>query len=117
MQPTAYYIQIPWNWIFLIISLYKNSGYYIQPHLIPHVGKLYLPWKMAYYKCRHATIWSNRPSIAEMGKYLRRLVLVLDGTIFEKMDMLNTLKAEVDDHLRKTLPPKQTTLRSFLSAK
>jgi len=52
-----------------------------------------------------------------MGKYLRRLVLVLDGTIFEKMDMLNTLKAEVDDHLRKTLPPKQTTLRSFLSAK
>ena len=28
MQPIAYYIQIAWKEIFLIISHYKNSGYY-----------------------------------------------------------------------------------------
>jgi len=32
------------------------------------------------------------------------------------MDILNALKAEVDGHLRKKFPLKQTTLRRFVSA-
>jgi len=51
-----------------------------------------------------------------MRECLQWLVLGLDGTAFEKMDMLNALKTEVDDHLRKTFPHKQTTLRSVFGA-
>jgi len=47
---------------------------------------------------------------------IQRFVWGFDGTAFEKMDMLNALKAEVDGHLRKTFPPEQATLRSFTSA-
>ena len=32
---------------------------------------------------------------------------------FKKMDMLCDMKEEVDGHLRKTFPPKQTSLRRF----
>ena len=41
-----------------------------------------------------------------------RLALGLERTGFKKMDMLCDMK-EVDGHLRKTFPPKQTSLRRF----
>jgi len=44
----------------------------------------------------------NTPSVAEMRECLRRLVLGLDRTAFQKMDMLYAMKGEVDEHLRKT---------------
>jgi len=39
--------------------------------------------------------------------------LGFDVTAFDKMDTLNVLKAEVDGHLRKTFPPKQTFCAAF----
>jgi len=48
-----------------------------------------------------------------MRECLRRLVLGLDRTAFQKMEMLYAMKGEVDEHLRKTFPPKQTSLRKF----
>ena len=56
------------------------------------------------------------PSVAEMRECLHRLVLGLDRTAFQKMDMLYAMKREVDEHLRKTFPPKQTSLRKFFCA-
>ena len=56
------------------------------------------------------------PSAAEMRECLRRLVLGLNRTEFQKMDMLYAMKGEVDEHLRKTFPPKQTLLRKFFCA-
>ena len=52
------------------------------------------------------------PSAAEMRKCFRRLALGLERIGFKKMDMLCDIK-EVDGHLRKTFPPKQTSLRRF----
>ena len=53
------------------------------------------------------------PSAAEIRECLRRLVLELDRTGFQKMDMFSTVKREVEDHLRTTFPPRQTSLSSF----
>ena len=53
------------------------------------------------------------PSAAEMRECLRRLVLGLDRTGFQKMDMFSAVKREVEDHLRTTFPPRQTSLSSF----
>ena len=53
------------------------------------------------------------PSAAEMRKCFRRLALGLERTGFKKMDMLCDMKEEVDGHLGKTFPPKQTSLRRF----
>ena len=39
------------------------------------------------------------PSVAEMRECLRRFVLGLDRTAFQKMDMLYAMKGEVDEHL------------------
>ena len=53
------------------------------------------------------------PSAAEMRKCFRRLALELERTGFKKIDMLCDMKEKVDGHLRKTFPPKQTSLRRF----
>ena len=53
------------------------------------------------------------PSAAEMRKCFRRSALGLERTRFKKMDMLFDIKEEVDGHLRKTFPSKQTLLRRF----
>ena len=53
------------------------------------------------------------PSAAEMRKCFRRSALGLERTGFKKMNMLCDMKEEVDGHLRKTFPPKQTSLRRF----
>ena len=53
------------------------------------------------------------PLAAEVRKCFRRLALGLERTGFTKMDMLCDMKEEVDGHLRKTFPPKQTSLRRF----
>ena len=53
------------------------------------------------------------PSAAEMRKCFRHLALGLERTGFKKMNMLCDMKGEVDDHLRKTFPPKQNSLRRF----
>ena len=47
------------------------------------------------------------PSAAEIRKCFRRMALGLERTGFKKTDMLCDMK-EVDGHLRKTFPPKQT---------
>jgi len=41
-----------------------------------------------------------------MRKCLQHVVLGLDGTAFEKMEMHNAVMAEIDGHLRKTFLPK-----------
>ena len=48
-----------------------------------------------------------------MWECLHRLALGFDRTGFQKMDMFSAMKAEVDDHLRKTFPPRQTSLHRF----
>ena len=53
------------------------------------------------------------PSAAEMRECLCRLVLGLDRTGFQKMNMFSAVKREVEDHLRTTFPPRQTSLSSF----
>ena len=53
------------------------------------------------------------PLAAEVRKCFRRLALGLERTGFTKMDMLCDMKKEVDGRLRKTFPPKQTSLRRF----
>ena len=53
------------------------------------------------------------PLAAEMRECLRQLVLGLDRTGFQKMDMFSAVKREVEDHLRTTFPPRQTSLSSF----
>ena len=53
------------------------------------------------------------PSAAEMRKCFRRLALGVERTGFKKIDMLCDMKEEVGGHLRKTFPPKQTSLHRF----
>ena len=49
------------------------------------------------------------PSDAKM-----RECLGLEKTRFQKMDMFNAMKAEVNDHLRKAFPPRQASFHRFL---
>ena len=53
------------------------------------------------------------PSAAEMQECLCQLAPWLDRTKFQKTDMFSAMKAEVNDHLRKIFPLRQTSLHRF----
>ena len=53
------------------------------------------------------------PSAAEMQECLCQLAPWLDRTKFQKTDMFSAMKAEVNDHLKKIFPLRQTSLHRF----
>ena len=54
------------------------------------------------------------PTAAKIQKCLCRFMLRLDRTGFQKISMFSAMKAEADDHLRKTFPSRKISLHSFL---